>query len=189
MERLHDEFNGLGNTAEAEPLLLIAAYALDFLCIHPFLDGNGRMARLLVLLLLYTAGFEVGRFISLERIIEQSREGYYDSLYASSQGWHDGRHSLQPWNEHLFGVLVAACREFEDRVGILTVSRGAKTAMVLEAVRHLPETFRMTDVEHVCPNVGRDMIRKVLRKLKKEGAVKVEGKGLAAVWREGGTIP
>ncbi len=189
MDRLHEEFNALWDAATVEPLLLIAAYALDFLCIHPFLDGNGRMARLLALLLFYKAGFEVGRFVSLERVIEESRDSYYDALYASSQGWHEGRHSLLPWTEYLLGVLVAAYREFESRVGLLTTARGAKTAMVLEAVRHLPDGFRMTDVERMCPSVGRDMIRKVLNRLKRESRIQPEGKGLAAVWRKRGIIP
>lgn len=189
MERLHEAFRILWDARTVEPLLSIAAYALDFLCVHPFADGNGRMARLLTLLLLYKAGFEVGRFISLERIIEESRDSYYHALYESSQGWHEGRHSLVPWTEYLLGVLVAAYREFESRVGLLTAARGAKTAMVLEAVRHLPDGFRMVDVERMCPNVGRDMIRKVLNRLKKDGLVEPEGKGPASVWRRRGTIP
>jgi Fic family protein len=94
MEQLHERFDYAWNEGKAEPLLLIAAYVLDFLCIHPFSDGNGRMARLLTLLLLYHAEHEVGRYISLERIVERSKESYYDTLYQSSQGWHEGRHDL-----------------------------------------------------------------------------------------------
>src|SRR4029434_4582406 len=109
----------------------------------PFADGNGRMARLLTLLLLYHAGFEVGRYISLERIVEQTKEGYYESLYTSSQGWHEGQHNLQPWTEYLLGTIVRAYRDFEDRVGSLAVARGAKTEMVLDAVRSLPDGFRI----------------------------------------------
>ena len=97
MERLQERFNRLWESGEIEPLLLIPTYILDFLCIHPFLDGNGRMARLLTLLLLYKAGYEVGRFISLERIVERTKESYYDdTLYQSSQGWHEGQHNLLP---------------------------------------------------------------------------------------------
>jgi Fic family protein len=186
MERLHERFGALWQSGEVERLLLIPAYLLDLLCIHPFSDGNGRMARLLGLLLLYQASYAVGRFISLERVVEESREGYYDTLYRSSQGWHDGQHSLLPWTEYFLGVLVAAYGEFEQRVGVLTTARGAKTEMILEAVRYLPDGFRMADVERMVPNVTRDMIRVVLNRLKKEGRIRPEGAGRGAVWRKRG---
>jgi Fic family protein len=189
MEALHARFRDEWQAGEIDKLLLIPAYVLDFLCIHPFSDGNGRIARLLTLLLLYHAGFDVGRYVSLEKIIEQSKESYYDSLYQSSQGWHEGRHALLPWTEYLLGVLIAAYREFEARVGTLTVARGAKTQLILEAVRRLPDGFRMVDLERQCPNVSRDMIRVVLDRLKKDGAVWREGAGAGAVWRKRGNIP
>ena len=108
---------------------------LDFLCIHPFADGNGRIARLITLLPLYQAGYQVGRYISLETAIEETKEGYYDSLYASSQRWHDARHSLVPWWEYFVGVmLVKACRQFEERVGVTTARRGAKRDTIRDAV-------------------------------------------------------
>ena len=97
MDSLHDGVRAALDSGIVDPLLVIPAYVLDFLCIHPFRDGNGRMARLLTLLLLYRAGFGVGRYISLEAAIEASKQGYYDSLHASSQGWHDAKHSLVPW--------------------------------------------------------------------------------------------
>ena len=129
-----------------EPLLLIPAYVLDFLCIHPFRDGNGRMARLLSLLLLYQAGYEVGRFTSLELIVEETKQGYYDSLCQSSQGWHNTKHSLLSWWEYFLGViLLTAYREFEKRTGMLTTVRGAKTEMVLDAIARLPDGFKMVD--------------------------------------------
>jgi Fic family protein len=116
MERLHRAFNASRNSGEFESLLLIPAYVLDFLCIHPFLDGNGRMSRLLTLLLLYQAGYEVGRYVSLERLIERTAESYYDVLRKSSQGWHEGEQDLSPWIEYFLGILVAAYREFEESV-------------------------------------------------------------------------
>ncbi len=97
MRELHTRFDKMWESHEFESLLLIPAYVLDFLCIHPFRDGNGRMARLLSLLLLYRAGFEVGRFIGLETIVEETKESYYETLYASSQKWHEGKHSLSQW--------------------------------------------------------------------------------------------
>lgn len=133
MEKLHSSFKDYWENREIDPLLLIPAYVLDFLCIHPFLDGNGRMARLLTLLLLYHAGYKVGRYISLEHLIEAHREGYYDALFRSSQGWHDGNHSLTPWWEYFLGViLLGAYQEFERRTGELTNAHGAKTEMAGE---------------------------------------------------------
>ncbi len=183
MRSLHERFNQAMGSHEFEPLLLIPAYILDFLCIHPFRDGNGRMARLISLLLLYQSGFEVGRFISLENIVEGTRQSYYDTLYASSQKWHQGKHSLVQWWEYFLGVmLLSAYREFEGRAGTLTTTRGAKTAMVLDAVERLPNGFRMVDLERAAPNVTRDMIRVVLNRLKKEKRVYCEGRGAAATW-------
>ena len=184
MDELHQRFNETWRGEEVEPLLLIAAYVLDFLCIHPFLDGNGRMARLLTLLLLYKAGYEVGRYISLEKIVEDSKESYYAALGRSSQGWHEGAHDLEPWSEYLLGTLLAAYREFEARVGTLSTVRGAKTEMVLDAFERLPDEFRLTDLEHACPNVTRDMIRVVLNRLKQEGRVEAVGRGAGARWHK-----
>jgi Fic family protein len=189
MRALHETFSERWKAGEVEKLLLIPAYVLDFLCIHPFLDGNGRMARLLSLLLLYQAGYGVGRYVSLEKCVEESRESYYETLRASSQGWHQGRHRLLPWTEYFLGVLVGAYREFERRVGQVTQARGAKTEMVLEAVRRLPDGFRMVDLERLCPNVTRDMIRVVLNRLKKSGDVWCEGAGAGATWRKRGNNP
>lgn len=186
MERLHYSFNQMWESNEVEKLILIPAYALDFLSVHPFKDGNGRMIRLLTLLLLYHAGFEVGRFISLEKIIETSKKSYYDALFKSSQGWHEGKHDIIPWLEYFLGILVAAYKEFEQRVGLLTVARGAKTEMVLDAVNKLYDGFKMRDLEALCPNVTRDMIRKILQKLKEEGQVWCEGAGAGAIWRKRG---
>ena len=103
MEQLHVRLNEMWRKGDVEKLVLIPVYVLDFLCIHPFLDGNGRMARLLSLLLLYQAGFEVGRYISLEMLVERSKESYYDTLQQSSQGWHEGKHTLLPWTEYFLG--------------------------------------------------------------------------------------
>jgi len=174
---------------DIDPLLLIPAYVLDFLCIHPFRDGNGRIARRSTLLLLYHAGYEVGRYISLERFIEESKESYYETLYHASQHWHEGKHELRPWTEYFLGVLVAAHREFEDRVGAFKAPRGVKTEMVLNAVRGLPNRFRMRDVEGLCPSVTREMIRVVLNRLKKEGSLTCERTGPGAEWQKCGNIP
>ena len=171
-----------------DPLLLIATYIFDFLCIHPFTDGNGRIARLLTLLLLYQAGFEVGRYISLEQMIENQREGYYDALYNSSQGWYQGEHNLLPWWEYFLGVmLLGAYREFERRTGELTSAHGAKSEMVIAAIKKLPDTFRYADLAQACPNVSRPTIKRVLARLREEGSVECVKYGRDAVWEKRGS--
>jgi Fic family protein len=116
MEHLHGQFNAFWANGQVEQLLLIGAYVLDFLCIHPFTDGNGRLGRLISLLLLYRAGYEVGRYISLERIIEETRESYYGALAKSSVDWHEGRHSLLPWWEYFTGAGSSAMRRSRNPV-------------------------------------------------------------------------
>src|SRR5207249_9836 len=172
MTQLHDRYRAALDTRAVDPLLLVPMYVLDFLCIHPFTDGNGRMARLLTLLLLYQAGFGVGRFISLERIVEDSKDAYYDALYRSSRGWHTGRASLVPWTEYLLGVTTAAYREFERRVGRLTVARGAKTDMVLDAISRFHGDFSVGQLQEQCPNVGIDLIRRILRAEQQAGRLR-----------------
>ncbi len=183
MDELHGWWRQRVRAAEVDSLLLIPAYILDFLCIHPFRDGNGRLARLLTLLVLYQAGYQVGRFISLERLVEESKESYYDALNASSQGWHQGRHSLTPWTEYFLGILIAAYRELEHRIGLLTVARGAKTEAVLEAIRHFHGDFSAAELQARCPHVGVDLIRRLLRKERRAGRLECLGRGPAARWR------
>ena len=184
MKDLHSQLEQEWKRGHVDNLILIPAYILDFLCIHPFLDGNGRMSRLLTLMLLYRAGYGVGRYISLERIIEESRETYYEALQASSARWHQGRHDIRPWVSYLLGTFLAAYREFEERAGTLMSSRGAKTRLAEAAIEHLPVTFRMTDLEQMCPNVTRGMIRVVLRRMKSAGTLATEGAGRGAFWRK-----
>jgi Fic family protein len=183
MERLCADFNRLWQEEAVEPLLLIPAFVLDFLCVHPFRDGNGRMARLLTLLLLYEAGYEVGRYVSLERIIEESKESYYDTLKASSQGWHEGQHDLTPWRDYFLGTIVAAYREMERRTDLVTAAPGAKRAMVRDAIEHFVGEFTIAELEDACPTVGRDTIRVVLNDMRDQGKVECLGKGRWAKWR------
>lgn len=183
MAQLHDRVNALWDEGRVEQLLLIAAYALNFLCIHPFADGNGRMARLLTLLLLYRDGYAVGSFISLERIIEESKETYYETLYASSQGWHEGRHDLSPWTEYLLGVIIRAYREFEGRVGTISQPRGAKSEMVRATIQRFAGAFAAKELQDRCPGVGLDLIRRILREERRAGRIQVSGRGPEARWR------
>lgn len=170
---------------QVPPLVAIGALVLDFLCIHPFRDGNGRVSRLLTLLALYQHGFEVGRYISLERLVEESKEDYYRVLRESSQGWHEGEHDLLPWLNHFLAVLRRAYAEFEKRAGQVKAPRGAKAELVLSAIRRQPGGFRLADIERECPGVGREWIRALLSDLKASGEVSCQGKGPAARWRYG----
>ena len=165
-----------------DPLLTVPLAILDFLCIHPFRDGNGRTARLLTLLLLYQHGFEVGRYISLERVVEQSKATYYEALEKSSQGWLRGAHDPHPWLRYFWGVLIAAYKELEERVGSLTGGRGSKGERVRAAVLRRLAPFAISEIERDCPDVSREHIRKVLTQLRSEGLMRMEGLGRGAKW-------
>ncbi len=163
------------------PLILIPLFVLDYLCIHPFTDGNGRTARLLGLLLLYHAGYRVGRYISLERIIEDSKETYYEALERSSQDWHEQKHNVEPWLHYFYGVLIAAYKELESRVGIFR-EETSKTEQIKAYVKKTIKAFAISDVEEACPNISRDMIRIVLRELRDAGSIQSTGRGRGAKW-------
>ncbi len=166
------------------PLVLMAAFNLDFLCIHPFRDGNGRVSRLLLLLQTYQAGFEVGRYVSLERVIEESKERYYETLEQSSQGWHEGKHDPWPYLNYVLFVIKTACREFEQRLGQVPTPKGEKTSLILQAIEKGAGAFRIADIRNECPNVSVDMIRRVLKNLRAEKQVECLGRGQNAQWRK-----
>lgn len=166
----------------ADPLVLVPLAMLDFLCIHPFPDGNGRMSRLLTLLMLYHFDYAVGRYISLERIFEDTKAGYYETLEASSKGWHQGQHDVKPWLDYFWGVLLRAYREFEERVGMIDRGRGSKGDRVRADVLGRTLPFSISEVEAACPGVSRDMVRQVLRAMKSEGLIESTGKGRGAKW-------
>lgn len=184
MERLHEQYQAAFEKPNAEPLLLIPSYVLDFLCIHPFLDGNGRMARLLSLLLLCKSGYEVGRYISLERIIEQTKADYYETLLRSSIGWHENEHDLMPWLEYFLGVMLSAYQEFERRVLEHHDSKSLKRDTVLDAINDLPARFRFSDVQQACPAISAITIRRALRQLSKYKRIKCIRKGRDATWEK-----
>ena len=168
---------------QAPPPIAMAAFNLDFLCIHPFRDGNGRVSRLLLLLQCYHLGYEVGRYISLERLIEQNKERYYETLEQSSAGWHDDKHDPWPFVNYLLFILKTAYSEFEERVGETASPRGAKAEMVREAVVKQTGEFRLVDIERACPGVGREWIRRILAEMSDSGEVACRGKGPGARWR------
>ena len=184
MQELHERFNEAWGADTYHRLQLTGVYVLDFLAIHPFSDGNGRMSRLLTLLLLYRSDYEVGRFISIEKLIEQTKESYYDALGASTTRWHDGEHDLGPWLSYFLGILVAAYREFEQRVGVVSGGRGTKAAAIRSFIgSRTSDLVAVEDVRRAVPSASDVYIREVLRKLRKEGVLKVEGVGPQAKWR------
>jgi Fic family protein len=183
MENLSIRYGDALREDEQDALVLVPLAILDFLCIHPFTDGNGRMARLLTLMLLYQFHYEVGRYISVERVYEDTKESYYETLEASSKGWHGDRHNVFPWLEYFWGVLLRAYREFEERVGQVRSGRGAKTKQVREAVLSRREPFSISEIDAACAGVSRDMVRLVLRQLKSQGLIASTGKGRSAKWR------
>jgi Fic family protein len=169
------------------PLVALAAFNLDFLCIHLFRDGNGRVSRLLLLLQCYQLGYEVGRYISLERLVEQNKERYYETLEISSQKWHEGQHDPWPFINYLLYILKSAYSEFENRVSVMPSPKGAKRELIESAVAAFPDVFTLSELERACPGVSRDMIRKVLRSLKEAEVIESLSRGPGALWQKKGT--
>lgn len=183
MERLHRGFTSALRSGEYEPLLLIAAYVLDFLVIHPFLDGNGRMSRLITLWLLYQCDFQVGRYISIERLVQESRSSYYDALARSTVGWHQGEHDLGPFTDYLLGVILAAYRDFEQRTQLVS-GRGSKRARIIAFVRSSASAqFTISDLRDACPGISDAYLNKVLAELKAAGTIAPHGRGRGSSWR------
>lgn len=182
MDDLMQNYKIAIHTDHKEPLVVIPLAIFDFLCIHPFSDGNGRVSRLLTLMLLYQFGYEVGRFISLERIFEESKETYYETLEKCSQGWHEGVHDIFPWLNYFWGVLLRAYKEFEERVGEIRTGRGSKTEQIKHAILRKVSPFSISEIEHECAGISREMIRLVLRQMRDEGTIKSIGSGRGAKW-------
>lgn len=168
------------------PLIALAAFNLDLLCIHPFRDGNGRVSRLLLLLQCYHLGYEVGRYISLERLIEQNKARYYETLEQSSLGWHEGKHDPWPYINYVLFILKTAYKEFAGRVGDIKAPRGAKTEQIVAAIERFVGEFTMSQLQQACPGISRDMIRRVLRERQAAGVIECQGRGPAARWRKKG---
>lgn len=183
MQKLVENWHRCLNENWIHPLIALAAFNLDFLCIHPFRDGNGRVSRLLFLLGSYQLGYDVGRYISLEKLIEENKERYYETLEMSSIGWHDGRHDAWHLINYLLYILKQSYKTFEERAENIASPRGQKTEMILTAIASLPNEFRISEIEKLVP-ASLDMIRKVLRDLKKQGLVEATKTGRGAIWRK-----
>jgi len=176
---LYEQNNG----EKADPLVVIPLVAFDFLCIHPFLDGNGRMARLLTILLLHKTGFFIAKYISLERAIEDTRKSYYETLERSSKNWHKGKHDIFPWLRYFWGVLLSAYEEFEERTKLVSTKRGTKKEMIYSTVERQIGLFSISEIIDQCPGISRDMIKLTLREMKEKSMIEAVGKGRGAKWR------
>jgi Fic family protein len=176
LDRICEEYNRVIGNAELEPLIAIPVFIHDFLCIHPFNDGNGRMSRLLTTLLLYRSGFYVGKYISLEAKIAKHKDLYYDALAASQNGWHEGADDPVPFIKYLLGTILAAYRDFEDRFALVEVKRSALD-MVRLATQYKIGRFTKQDIRELCPSLSISSIEGSLRKMVDSGEIKREGKG------------
>ena len=176
IDKICEEYNlEIGNMA-LEPLILIPVFIHDFLCIHPFNDGNGRMSRLLTTLLLYRNGFYVGRYISLEGKIAKNKDLYYDALSRSQDGWHEGTEDIIPFIKYMLGIILAAYKDFEDRMDLIGVKLSA-LEMVRRASKNKLGRFNKQDIRELCPNLSDSSIEGALRKMLSSGELKREGKG------------
>ncbi len=153
------------NDSELDSLILIPMFILDFLCIHPFNDGNGRMSRLLTLLLLYRSGYFVGKYVSLERLIADSKETYYDALQSSSFGWHEGENDYIPFVRYILGIVIAAYREFSTRVDVLITRGLSKPERVRELVRGTTGPITKSQIMKHCPDISQKTVERALKEL------------------------
>jgi Fic family protein len=163
------------------PLLIVATFVFDLLCIHPFRDGNGRVSRLATTLLLQSHGLQVARYVSLERLVEQSKEEYYSVLAECSHGWHEGKNTIVPWWNYFLSVLRLACKEFERQVESMD-ARPAKSDLVRRTVLMQVEQFTLGDLAAQLPSASTQLIKKILAELKKQGKIRLVGRGRGARW-------
>lgn len=172
------------NQLQLDPLLLIPIFILDFLCIHPFRDGNGRMSRLLTLLLLYRSGYIVGKYVSIEKMIERTKETYYDTLRQSSVGWHEEENDYIPFVRYLLGMIVAAYREFSERVKLLTTSGLSKPERIETLIKESLGKITKAEIIAKCPDISQVTIQRTLGELLKSGRIlKISGgRYTAYIW-------
>ncbi len=176
MDILCDAFDTALATEQIEPLLLIPMFVLDFLCVHPFNDGNGRMSRLLTLLLMHRSGYIVGKYISIEKLIEKTKEEYYESLQQSSFGWYEEQNDYEPFVHYMLGIIVAAYREFSSRVRLLTTEKMSKPERVREIIRGTVGTITKSEILERCPDISQMTVQRALAELlETEQIVKIGG--------------
>lgn len=181
LERICEEYNRVIGNMEVEPLIAIPIFIHDFLCIHPFNDGNGRMSRLLTTLLLYRSGFYVGKYISLEAKIAQNKDLYYNALNQSQEGWHEGCEDSLPFIKYFLGIVLSAYRDFGDRFSIVEEKIPA-LEMVRKASMNKIGKFTKQDIRELCPSLSISSIESALRKMIATGELKRDGSGRATFY-------
>ena len=184
IDAICDAFQDACKDPQCDPLILTPMFILDFLCIHPFNDGNGRMSRLLTSLLLYRVGYIVGMYISIEKLIEQSKETYYETLQESSLHWHEEENDDAPFVRYMLGVIVAAYRDFSSRVQLLVTSGMSKPERVREIVRGSIGKMTRAQIMEKCPDISRVTVERALTDMVKKGEILKIGGGryTAYVW-------
>ena len=178
LDKICEEYNKVIGNFELEPLIAIPIFIHDFLCIHPFNDGNGRMSRLLTTLLLYRNGFYVGKYISLEAKIAKNKDLYYNALNQAQHGWHEGTEDVVPFIKYILSIILAAYNDFEDRFSIVEEKLPA-IEMVRKATLNKIGKFTKQDIRELCPHLSISSIEGALRKMVKSGELKREGVGKA----------
>jgi Fic family protein len=181
VERLCEEYNKAIEKYGIDPLIAIPIFIHDFLCIHPFNDGNGRMGRLITTLLLYKNGYVVGKYISVEKKIEITKDSYYSALSRSSERWHEEKNDDTPFIKYILGVILAAYRDFEERVNLVGTKMSAMD-MVLKAIPNKIGMFTKSDIMESCPEIGRGSVENCLKKLYEEGKIGRKGAGRSTVY-------
>lgn len=171
IEKLCQSYDEALNSENIDALIIIPMFVLDFLCVHPFNDGNGRLSRLLTLLLLYRSGYIVGKYISIEKLIEQTKEIYYESLQLSSAGWHENKNDYEPFVKYMLGVIVAAYREFSLRVSLLTTQGMSKPDRVKEIIRATLGPITKTEILAKCPDISQVTVQRALADLVDKGDI------------------
>ena len=169
-------YDDIQSEADADPLLIIPMFILDFLCIHPFNDGNGRMSRLLTLLLLYRAGYIVGKYISIEKLIEQTKDTYYEALQRSSIGWHEDKNDYIPFVQYTLGVILAVYRDFSSRVRTLAANNMSKPERIREIIKDTLGMITKTEIMEKCPDISQVTVQRALNDLlKNHEIIKIGG--------------
>ena len=176
LEKICEEYNRVIGNMEVEPLIAVPVFIHDFLCIHPFNDGNGRMSRLLTTLLLYRNGFHVGKYISLESKIAKTKDLYYDALSKAQIGWHNGTEDKVPFIKYLLGTILAAYKDFDERFALVEVKQPA-IETVRKATQNKIGRFTKQDIRELCPSLSLSAVEGALRKLVESEELKREGKG------------
>lgn len=171
IEKICQSYDEALNSENIDALIIIPMFVLDFLCVHPFNDGNGRLSRLLTLLLLYRSGYIVGKYISIEKLIEQTKEIYYESLQLSSAGWHENKNDYEPFVKYMLGVIVAAYREFSSRVSLLTTQGMSKPDRVKEIIRATLGPITKTEILAKCPDISQVTVQRALADLVDKGDI------------------